>query len=395
MSYKIFDKSYLNDVVKTTQTPFYLYDLNLLKDTITKLKQAYTKYFNHAQNIHYAIKANNNSSILKFISSTNLGADCVSGGEILDAINNGFAHQDIVFAGVGKLDWEIELALNNDVLAFNSESLQEIYVINDIAKNLGKIAKIFIRINPDIDAKTHKHISTGMHCNKFGIGFNEFINALPEILALNNVQLIGLHYHIGSQITDNDVYKNLCLKINEHYTILIKHNLQLTDINLGGGLGIDYNQPDTNTIADFDAYFKTIATHLKLPKEVNLHFELGRSITAQCGVIISKVIFTKTTANTNFAIIDAGMNDLIRPALYEAKHKISTLNSNITTQNKYSIVGPICESSDVFATELKLPTLNRGDFVIIYSCGAYGRVLANSYNSRELIQEYFINEKNT
>lgn len=389
--YKIFDKQFLNSVITSINTPCYLYDLELLDQTISQLKTSCNKYLSRPTKIHYAIKANNHPKILSFIGNYGLGADCVSGGEILEALNNGFAAPHIVFAGVGKLDWEIEVAIKNGIFAFNTESIEEITVINEIAQKLDKIANIFIRINPNIDAKTHKNISTGMHTNKFGVAFQNIIDFLPTLKQLTNVKLIGLHYHIGSQITDLTVYKDLCLTIADNYQEIRQHKIILTDVNIGGGLGVDYNTPKENPIANFDEYINTIAAHLNIPNDISLHFELGRSIIAQSGILLSKVIFTKATGNINFAIIDAGMNDLMRPALYEAKHNIQLINDEEAKYDKklYDIVGPICESTDIFANNINLPPLKRGDYLSIETCGAYGRVLANTYNSRTIIQEHF------
>ncbi|MFO0319338.1 MAG: hypothetical protein ACK5Z5_02915, partial [Neisseriaceae bacterium] len=244
-------------------------------------------------------------------------------------------------------------------------------------------------------AKTHKNISTGMHSNKFGISFQDIINYIPNLKRLKNIKLIGLHYHIGSQITDLSVFRDLCIRINDDYQKIQKHHIALTDINIGGGLGVDYQNPEHAPIANFDEYFKIIAQNLNIPNNVSIHFELGRSIIAQSGILLSKVIFTKITANTNFAVIDAGMNDLMRPALYEAHHKIKLIDSDSFDQpdkQLYNIVGPICESTDIFAHKVSMPFLQRGQFLVIQSCGAYGRVLANTYNSRQIVQEYFIQD---
>ena len=388
-----FDDKLLVSLSDKLTTPCYLYDFNLLNDTLKVIESSCARLCKNPTLIHYAVKANNHPRILNFISKSGLGADCVSGGEINEAIQNKFDARHLVFAGVGKLDWEIELGLDKGIYAFNVESIQEIEVINEIAQRLNKIANIFIRINPDIDAKTHKHISTGMHSNKFGISFKSLLNYLPNLINTKNIKFIGLHYHLGSQITDFTVYRDLCLQINEDYAILVNKGINLTDIDLCGGLGVDYVYPEVNPIASFDEYFKTIAQNLSIPKTVKLHFELGRSIIAQSGLLLSKVIFTKTTGNTDFAIIDAGMNDLMRPALYDAEHKIIKLNeTQYYDKIPYNIVGPICESTDIFASGVYLPKLRRGDILAVLTSGAYGRVLANTYNSRSLVSEYFIQD---
>ena len=308
-----------------------------------------------------------------------MGIDCVSCSEVKRALDEGVESESshIVFAGVGKADWEIELALDADIFAFNSESVQEIEVINELAKKQNNIAKICLRINPNIDAQTHHYISTGQFDDKFGIGFLETVEWLQSLASgLANIQIIGLHYHVGSQILNNAVFNELVTTVNEHISILKDLNIKIEHINFGGGLGIDYDEPKDNPIADFDSYFENIATNFTFKDELTVHFELGRSLVAQAGVLLSKVLFTKTTGNTDFAMIDAGMTELIRPALYQAKHKIVALAKDDSHLQPYHVVGAICESSDVFAKALMLPSLKRGDFVVIYSAGAYGKVLA-------------------
>lgn len=397
MQYKIFNQDQLVKSLTNKKTPCYLYDTHLLNDTLDRAKNSSDKYLPHSHHIHYALKANDNPDLLAIIKQQGIGIDCVSGGEIEKAIKAGFDANDIVFAGVGKQDWEIILALKHNIYAFNCESLQELEIINALAHKYKKIVKGMLRVNPDIDAKTHKHISTGKYDNKFGIMFDDIISYLPKLKELKNIQLIGLHYHIGSQITRASVFAKLASIVTKHYNFMQKKGVSLTDINLGGGLGIDYKNPHKNPIPDFDKYFATINAHLNIPKTITLHFELGRSLVGQCGILISTVLFTKNTAGTNFAIVDAGMNDLMRPALYNAKHNIIVLNHETKPQSNlaakvmpYHIVGPVCESTDIFARNLLLTELKRGDKIIIETCGAYGRVLANQYNSRNLITEYTI-----
>jgi diaminopimelate decarboxylase len=388
--YKIFDH---NTLAKTKiKTPYYLYDQALLLDTLKSASSSANDYIKNPFCIHYAVKANDNPQILKIIKNNGFSADCVSSGEVKKSLSAGFNSQSIVFAGVGKTDSEIKYGLRNKIYAFNTESIEEIITINKIAKKENIIASIMVRINPNIDAKTHKKISTGKYNNKFGITFNDFINFLPEIKELKNINFIGLHYHIGSQIIDLNIFKDLVKTINKHYKKLQNLEIKITDLDICGGLGVNYQHPKNEPIPNFADYFKTIATNLGIAKDIRLHFELGRSLVAQCGIIVSSVLFTKNTADTNFAIIDAGMNNLMRPALYNAKHKISKINQtkNKTFQRKYNIVGPICESSDIFATNYKIVQLNRGDKVAIYTTGAYGYVLSNTYNSRKKIKEYIV-----
>lgn len=389
MTYKIFDKSFLQTVAATHETPCYIYDGKLLQDNLDHAKTECINHFGTNASIHYAVKANDNTDLLNRVKQTGFGVDCVSGGEIQHALDCGFKVSQIVFAGVGKQDWEIELALNVGIYAFNCESLQEVEVINELAKVHNKTARIMLRVNPDIDAKTHKHISTGTYDNKFGITFADVCDYLPHLKTLSQIQLIGLHYHIGSQITDMNVFAELGTVASEHYNIIYDQGISLSDINLGGGLGVDYVNPKQNPITPFREYFAIIKEHLTLPIPAKIHFELGRSLVAQCGVMLSKVLYIKNTAGTNFAIIDAGMNDLMRPALYEAKHIIVGLKEQDNTET-YHVVGPVCESTDIFAKNLLLPELHRGDVVAVLTSGAYGRVLASQYNRRRMIKEYMV-----
>ncbi len=387
MAYKVFDKEFLNSL--GYQTPCYIYDTKLLHDNLDIAIKEFYSYFDTQSSIHYALKANDNALVLAQIKQAGLGVDCVSGGEIEHAIACGFNPNDIVFAGVGKLDSEIMLGLEVGIYAFICESLQEVMVINDLACQSNKNAKIMLRVNPDIDAKTHKYISTGTYDNKFGIAFDDLLEFLPSLDTLNNIELIGLHYHIGSQVMDMSVYAKLANVASSHYEILYKMGLKFSDIDLGGGLGVDYENPMTKPIANFRDYFSIIKQNLSIPYQVKIHFELGRSLVAQCGIMLSKVLYIKNTVGTKFAIIDAGMNDLMRPALYEAKHLIINLSADKINET-YHIVGPVCESTDIFARNLTISELKRGDMVAILTSGAYGRVLANQYNRRAMIKEYMV-----
>lgn len=363
------------------RTPFYYYDMELLENTLNKLKYAADKY---KYNVHYALKANTNGRVLDLISSYGFGADCVSGNEIDKAVAHGFCPDEIAFAGVGKTDREIEVGLDNAIFCFNCESIQEIEVINEIATREGKVADIALRINPNVDANTHKYITTGTTENKFGILVTEIAAVVKLIESCKNVNLIGLHFHIGSQVTDLSAYKNLCLRVNEIQNWFDKQNIGLRHINVGGGLGIDYDNPDVNPIADFESFFSIFNTYLNLRNGQELHFELGRSIVGVIGNLISKVLYIKEGSSKSFAILDAGMTELIRPALYNSKHKIENLSKHENSSNSfYDVVGPICESSDSFGAEINLPATSRGDIIAIRCAGAYGEVMASNYNLRE------------
>lgn len=372
--------------LKAHKTPFYFYDLTLLKQTLKALKKSASQYNYH---VHYALKANTNTTLLKQILADNLGADCVSGNEIKKALEIGFPAASIVFAGVGKSDDEINIALDNNIFCFNCESIAELEVINELALIKNKVANVALRINPNVNAKTHQYITTGLEENKFGINQWEFDAVISKLALLSNIKLIGLHFHIGSQITDLDVFKGLCLRVNEIQEWFYNHQIIVEHINVGGGLGIDYEQPKKNPIPNFEAYFGLFHQFLELRPQQQLHFELGRSIVGQCGTLISKVLYVKNGITTNFAIIDAGMTELIRPALYQASHSIENLTSTSKTKERYDVVGPICESSDCFAKALNLPTTQRGDLIVIYSAGAYGEVMASQYNLRDLVKAYY------
>lgn len=376
------------------ETPFYYYNISLLEDTLQTAKKEADK---HGFHVHYALKANFNDRVLKSICDVGFGADCVSGNEVLKAVEIGFDASKIVFAGVGKSDKEIIAALDNDIFAFNVESIQELGVINELAQARGKKARIALRINPNVDAQTHHYITTGLEENKFGIKIWELDSCIKELKALNNIELIGIHFHVGSQITDLNVFKSLCVKINELNTWFEERDYYLKVLNVGGGLGVDYHNPDQNSISDFEAYFNIFDQFLDRRKDQEVHFELGRALVAQCGSLISRVLYVKTGLKKNFLILDAGMTELMRPALYQAYHKIEKLEikdsqANESVTANYDIVGPICESTDCFAKEVVLPETSRNDLMAIRTAGAYGEVMASRYNLREEIRYVYSDE---
>lgn len=367
------------------ETPFYYYDIELLNQTIKAIqKEIEGKPFY----VHYALKANTNSKLLKHIAKQGFGADCVSGNEVLKAIECGFNPRNIAFAGVGKTDKEIEIGLDNDIFSFNVESIPELYAINNLAKEKNKVAEIALRINPNIDAQTHSYITTGLNENKFGIEEDNIPKVLQLLSSLKSLSMTGLHFHIGSQITELSSFKNLCEKINDLQVCFESKGIKLNHINVGGGLGVDYKNPDINPIADFYNYFKLFSSNLKVREHQKVHFELGRSVVAQCGSLISRVTFLKNGIHNDFVILDAGMTDLIRPALYQAYHHIENITSE-KEQIAYDIVGPICETSDTFAKNFKLNKTKRGDIIAIRSAGAYGEVMASRYNCRDIAKSYF------
>ena len=368
------------DKFKQIPTPFYYYDMALLQYTLDEIKRCIAGF---PFKVHYAVKANANATILEQIRRAGLGIDCVSGGELAAAISAGFAGNEIAFAGVGKTDKEIAAGIDSDIFCFNVESLPEMEVINEIAASKGKVARIAIRVNPNIDAHTHKYITTGLNENKFGINLPQLDAVVDAALAMKNVELIGLHFHIGSQIRETEPFIMLCEKANELLQHLEARGVKLSIINVGGGLGINYDDPDGDAIAGFDQYFGIFKQHLKLREGQELHFELGRAVVAQCGSLITRVTYVKTGIVKKFIIVDAGMSDLIRPALYQAHHKIENISATGTPTETYDVVGPICESSDCFGTDETLPITHRGDFIALRSAGAYGEIMASRYNCRE------------
>lgn len=369
------------DKFQLLETPFYYYDTQLLRQTLTVINKEVAKYQNFE--VHYAVKANTNPKILKIICQAGLGADCVSGGEIQAAFMAGFQADKIVYAGVGKSDWEINLGLDHDIFCFNVESEAELNVINELAGERNKTARIALRINPNIGAHTHANITTGLAENKFGIDMDDMESIINKMGKMKHVTFIGLHFHIGSQIIDMSDFNALCNRINELQEKLEQHHIYIKNINVGGGLGICYEDPDQNSIPDFKNYFATYARHLKLRADQILHFELGRSVVAQMGSLIARTLYIKQGTAKQFAILDAGMTDLIRPALYQAFHKIENISSN-ESKETYDVVGPICESSDVFAKSIALNKTKRGDLIAIRSAGAYGEIMASQYNCRRL-----------
>ena len=369
-------------------TPYYIYDTKLFSATIDAAKAEATSL--PGAQIHFAVKSNSNPTLVSIAAKAGLGADCVSGGEIERCISCGIAPEKIMYAGVGKTDREILLALNAGIGCFNVESIPELEVISQLATQCGKVANIAIRINPNIDAGTHAHITTGLDENKFGVSLIRALEAIKLAHKLSNINYVGLHFHIGSQVLDMTPFAHLARFINQIQDRLESAGITDTvSINVGGGLGVDYNDPEANPIPDFKAYYKAYKDNLHLRPGQVLHFEFGRALSAQCGRLIAQCLYVKQAVGHDIAILDAGMTELIRPALYQASHKII----NITGQKEqrplhtYDVVGPICESSDVFAEQIQLPEVRRGDQFAILSAGAYGYAMASTYNMRPLPPE--------
>ena len=371
------------------RTPFYYYDTELLRQTLRAINDEVGRH--EGWHVHYAVKANANQRLLSIIREAGMGVDCVSGGEIEASARAGFPGSKMVFAGVGKSDWEINLGLDHDIFCFNVESIPELEVINELAAAKGKVARVAFRLNPNVGAHTHANITTGLAENKFGIAMRDMVTVIEHAQQLANVSVVGLHFHIGSQILDMGDFQALCNRINELQDELERHRIRVEHINVGGGLGVDYQHPNRVPIPDFKAYFDTYAKFLRLRPGQTLHFELGRAVVAQCGSLITRTLYIKEGATKKFAIVDAGFTDLIRPALYQAYHKIENITSEEPAE-AYDVVGPICESTDVFAKQTDLNRCKRGDLLAIRSAGAYGEIMASQYNCRQLPKGYTSDE---
>ena len=383
------------DSFASHRTPFYWYDMELLERTLSLVGELSRKY---DVRVHYAVKANTERRIMEKISSSGFGADCVSGWEVAHAAECGFPMAETVFSGVGKTDAEIVQALSLGVGCINCESLQEIEVVSGIAASMGVTAHVSLRINPNIDAHTHRYVTTGLYENKFGIGENDFGRAMEVLGKAPSLSFHGLHFHIGSQITDvKEVFSEEAEKALEVVELFESQGFKVDNINLGGGLGVDYENPDEHPVADFEEWFKAVAS-IPHGRERRLHVEPGRSLVAQCGTLVSRVVFVKPGQTRNFLILDAGMNDLVRPALYGAYHKIENLTAihvrnDKVTDSVYDVVGPVCESSDVFGSSRELRRSFRGDLIAIRTAGAYGSVMSSRYNMRPFAGAAFSDEE--
>lgn len=373
-----------------SKTPLYVYDTELLDRTVEILDRESSRV---AVSVNYALKANFDEKIVKTMSLAGFGADCVSGNEVRLALRCGFNASDIFFAGVGKTDDEIGLAVRAKIGALVVESLQELEVIGEIAAREGAAASVMLRVNPNVDAHTHRFIRTGTSNDKFGLDWNDVPAALETIAATPQLHFCGLHLHVGSQITDFDVFAKECQKMNSLVEMVENAGFPVEHISLGGGLGIDYEDPDTHPVADFAAWMSVIEANLHRRPEQKVHVEPGRSLVAQCGTLVSRVLYVKENPACNFLILDAGMNDLIRPALYGARHRIENLSARERGEQaemQYKVVGPVCESSDVFASACVLPKSRRGDIVAIRSAGAYGATMSNRYNLKEIAETLYV-----
>ena len=363
------------------ETPFYLSDLGLLRQTLESVSYESKKY---DYQVHYAIKANYDDRILAVIREYGIGIDCASGNELRKAIEAGFDPKKIVYAGVGKRDKELRYAIEQQILAINCESIEELQVLNGLAGEAGRRVDIALRVNPDIDPKTNHCIDTGQADSKFGISYEEILENAEAIKALEHLNIIGLHLHIGSQIRELHVFENMCNKVNVIVENLVRLGFTIDFVDVGGGLGINYDVPENEPIPNFASLFAIVHNYLRVGDR-KVHFEFGRSIVGECGELITRVLYNKTTATgRRLAIVDASMTELIRPALYGSYHNIENITSEAETSHKYTVVGTACESTDVFDENVSLRKTSRGDLLTIKSAGAYGMSMASRYNLHDL-----------
>jgi len=365
-------------------TPLYVYSASYIRDRVRAYKEAFPNAL-----ICYAVKANFNPHIIRLVKEEGAGADIVSGGELYASLQAGVDPKKIVYAGVGKTPKEIEYAISSDILMFNVESRMELEVLDQIAERMGKKVRIAIRVNPDVDPKTHPYISTGMKKSKFGVDIKRAKEEYEYARNLKNLEVVGIHCHIGSQILDVSPYIEAVEKIVELYHYLTKNGFDIRYLDIGGGLGIKYkpeqSNPEPSDLAE------AISPILKDVK-AKLILEPGRSIVGNSGVLITRVEFLKDKGHKHFVIVDAGMNDLIRPAIYDAYHHIVPVEKRDGRYIKTDVVGPICETGDFLALDRELPEVRRGDYLAVLSAGAYGFAMSSHYNVRPRACELLVDE---
>ena len=376
-----FDELDLEELSKGITTPFYLYSENLIKQNIKE----YISQSNDKTLFCYSVKANSNLSILKLIASQGMGFDVVSMGELYRVIKAGCDTKKVVYSGVGKTRAEIRYALENNILCFNVESEGELFVINDEASAMGTTANISIRVNPDVAVESHPYISTGLKDNKFGITYKNALSLYIKASKLSSLNIIGIDFHIGSQITSIQPFIDSIKSIRSLVSDLKKENINITHIDVGGGLGISYEGEDIVRKAD---YIKEITDSLR-DLNVNILFEPGRSVIGDCGLLVTQIQYIKESETKNFMIVDASMSELIRPPLYNAFHKITPILKRDKSHKKYDIVGPVCESADFLGKERSMNS-EVYDLLVIEDVGAYGFVLSSNYNTRPKPSEYII-----
>ena len=370
------------NLINSYKTPFYVYSQNEIIKNYNNLKD------NLSAEIFYAVKANSNQAILKLLNNCGSGADVVSKGELKRSLEAGFEPNKIIFEGVGKSKEDIEYAVNKNIRLINVESINELLIINEIGERLNKRINIGLRLNPDIDAQTDSKISTGKKTDKFGIGIQNLNNVLLKIQSFKKINMIGISCHIGSQIKEVKIFEKIFNIMKSSASNCLSKNIKIEFVDLGGGFGVNYEEKNNNL---------DIATIGKLSKSIfkdqpyNISFEPGRYIVAKAGIIITKILTIKENGGINFLITDAGMQTLLRPAIYGAKHRIQALNNTKNKNTLYTIAGPICESSDIITKDIFLPEQQIENFLAILDTGAYGSVMASNYNSRGIPAELLVN----
>jgi diaminopimelate decarboxylase len=370
-------------------SPFYLYSASMITQNYLLFKRALSELNNM---IFFSVKANSNLAVLKLLGDMGAGMDVVSGGEYLRAKASGVLGDRIIFSGVGKTREEISVALNGGIRQFNVESENELIVINEVALSLGEVAPVTLRVNPDVDAKTHEKISTGKKENKFGIPIESARDVYKKITDLKGLKVVGVDVHIGSQLVDLEPFRAAFKKIAELTAVLREDGHEISRLDLGGGLGIEYKRSNSSPPTPYEYGLVIAETVGHLGCEIQI--EPGRFIVGNAGILVSEIIYVKSGVDREFLILNSAMNDLIRPALYQAHHEIvPILEPNLERNERlYDVVGPVCETGDTFATQRMLPKMIAGDLIAFRSVGAYGAVMASEYNSRPLVPEVMVKE---
>ena len=376
----------ISDISECINTPFYLYSQSSMEKQYKSLEKA-LRSLNHR--IFFSAKANSNLSVLKIFKSLGSGLDIVSGGEYERAQAAGFEGKEIVFSGVGKNEFEIRKAISGGIRQLNIESEPELDLVNKIAEEERRLVEVSIRVNPDVDAKTHKKITTGLEGDKFGVTFEQAKNMFKKQKSLKWVSFVGLDMHIGSQISDINVFRESFKRLRDYVLDLRQAGFYISRLDVGGGIGIEY-ELNGNSLISIQEYAELLKEYFD-DLDCEIELEPGRFLIGNAGILVTSVLYKKFGSNHNFLIIDAAMNDLIRPALYDARHELITLKEpTVTDKTAFNVVGPVCESGDTFDYSLELPKVNNGDLVAFSSAGAYGAVMASEYNSRPLVPEVLV-----
>lgn len=373
----------LSKIIKEVGTPFYCYSTATLERHFKVFRDSFSPL---KPTICYAVKANSNISVIKTLANMGAGADVVSEGEIRRAIAAGVPENKIIFSGVGKTKEEIAFGIKEKIFQFNVESEPELYAVDEVARSFGVKAPVAIRVNPDVDAKTHKKITTGRKKDKFGIDISKAKAVYEKAKKLKGIKIQGISTHIGSQITTIKPFREAFTRVTNFYNTLNSEGYKLTTLDLGGGLGIPYGDETPPTPAEYGKMVKEVVGKT----ECQLFFEPGRVIVGNAGIMVSKIIYVKDTGKKVFYILDAGMNDLIRPSYYDAFHEIVPVKKKASKKIRADIAGPVCETGDIFAKDRLIEKLNEGDAIAFRTCGAYGSAMASNYNSRPLIPEVLV-----